>query len=397
MQIDIKNFDNFYLNMFSWLLVMPVLQDFFFVVCDFLGLSGVSSFVSAVFYIATLLVTVAFGQKKIVDLFILAAAYLPFFLNYLIFTDTRSYLGDMSMVMVYLFFLPFAVLIPLKINDWSRFFERFFPFAVSAVVLSALNLHMFREGAFLNYMDFSYSLLPAVCAIYCFTRIEALKKKEIVPKVIAVSSFVIGAVEIFAYGARASFLFLLMMIYCFEMLYTSVNFTKKIGYSLFFLILSLLFVLFQNEIFGALSSISLFDDSRMLAKLVEADLLKSEGRQIIYDQCVNRISIMEFDILGILGDRPLFDFCYPHNFFYEVLISYGWLFGCIFIISLFAMFFRALIKYDKAVCLFLLFSLFMRFCISGSYVVEMKFWLFLFALISINRNVSFYNLNRKNG
>lgn len=369
--------------MFSWLLVMPACLDFFHTFLAFFGVES-SSVISAIVYIVTLIIAVYFAEKTMKDFFLLFFIYSLFVINYAVFKNTREFLLDSSMIMVYVFFIPFAVFVPLKVRDWSDFFRNMFPFATVAVIVNLFNVFFMNGNEFLNYMDFSYALLPSIGAIYCYVRNDFQSHYSKSYKVFALIVFFVGTIEILSHGARASMIFLLGMIVFTEMLNKNLSFIKRIFLMIAGMMLCLVVSLFQNEIIRFLITLPIFNQSRILNKLTEAQLLESAGRKYLYSICREHLSNMDFDFLGILGDRTIRElYPYPHNFFYEILISFGWLFGCIFIAFLCYLFVFDFVKRSTKISIFLLFCLFMRFMVSGSYIIELKFWLFLFALLSL--------------
>ena len=139
------------------------------------------------------------------------------------------------------------------------------------------------------------------------------------------------------------------------------------------------FLYFQDVVLRLFFHIPFLEKSRFLIKITNSEILESKGRDIVYAECQNYLSNINFDFLGLLGDRPLFSFCYPHNIFFELLISFGYFWGILFIALLFFLYFNAFARGYRTLCI----SLFMRYSVSGSYIIELNFWLFLFAIISI--------------
>ena len=232
---------------------------------------------------------------------------------------------------------------------------------------------------YLVYMDFSYAMLPVVCALYYAFR---TRKKRLLPFVL----FAAGFLEMFTFGARAPLLFVLLFIAVYELLRTDKRLSIKIVLMVAFAVAVVLFGVYEDTIIAWLNTIPMFSDSRVLRFLSAGKLMESESRDMITMYCEQRINTMGMAVSGFWGDRK---YCggqaYPHNIFLEILMTYGWVFGIIAFLLLALLCIKALLKkgINRDVVVFLLVSLWGRYLISGSYIQEGKFWIGLFALIAV--------------
>ena len=368
-----------YLQILAILVTMPAFIDTINVVINQFGL-GSTSLVTAAVYICVLLYAVCKVRfLALTDLLLLSGLYSLFILTYILFPESREYVFSTEMIIVYVFFMiPGAIAIR-KIKSFEGFFELLYPYATAATVSGAMLLMFFRYDEYLVYMDFSYAMLPSVCALYYAFRTRA---KRLWPFAL----FVAGFMEMFIFGARAPLLFLLLFVLAYELMRTDKQLATKTVLTLAGVGIVVLFTVFEDAIIGWLSTNPIFSGSYFLEKISSGNLLESKNRDMITEHCLQRLSTMGMEISGFWGDR---EYCagqdYPHNIFLEILMSYGWIFGILAILLLGLLCIKALLKKGVArdAALFLLVALWGRYLISGSYIEEGKFWIGLFALIAI--------------
>lgn len=316
---------------------------------------------------------------EINDLLLLIMIYVLFGLNYFLFIETRPFIISTDMLVVLFFYLPISVFSVSKIRDWKTFFYHMNKASIVAITIGLIIVIFLDYRSYLNYMAFSYALLPFICVLYRTFRIEGRIEYLIL--------FIAGISVILMHGSRAAILFAIL----YALLYELTNTSRKQKKKLCTLILSalVLCVTYLNlgNIAGLLLRISTFENSYFLRRVVRGELIVSSGRSLIYEACRNRLSTMGFSISGFFGDRAyVLEHAYPHNFIYEVLMSYGWVLGIITLIAFFALMIKGLKnKVVRSIVVFFAVTIFARYIISGSYLIEGKFWVGLFALISLAR------------
>jgi hypothetical protein len=218
-------------------------------------------------------------------------------------------------------------------------------------------------------------MLPAFMALYCTWR----KSKNL----ILLGGFLISLVSIISFGARAAVLYGLIFIICYEIFNSRIKTYKLIILAAIVVI----FGVYLENIVSYLLQLGIFSDSRLLNHIIDANLFESSGRDFINELCIRRINVVGLEYSGMFGDRPfLSGAIYPHNIFYEIIMQYGWLIGCLLLGGLFYLIvYDFFIKKYKIIVLFAVLSLFGRYLISGSYLIEGKFWIFIFIMLSIRR------------
>lgn len=375
-----RDFDLIRKKILSFLLLLPF-------ICEpiTMMMGDRSSLIIAVLHISFFVWSIWSICKTITprNILLLFLFYLIIAINIIIFPFSAEYFFDKSALMTYLIYLPISVLCFSTIICWDDFFQVFKPYVILGTIIALfLILRVGAEamGDDISYMQFSYFLLPIPMAAYSIYRLEK--------KWVYLLCFVLCCVVIFAYSARATIIFLTLYILVLELLLSFKSKKNRQGL-LLIMICGLLIILFQDVIIAQLSHISFFESSRFLSKLSDEELLQSDGRDIIFALCMNRLDTVGFEYSGFFGDRPYLQGwgAYPHNFFIEIIMSMGWLVGSVvllaFLIFLIVSYFKS--SY-KIVFFFLFFGLFARYIISGSYLIEGRFWIFIFCLVSMLNN-----------
>ncbi len=367
-----KNIDHIRIQILGVVLLLPKVLEFLDS-CFHLSASAITIGL----YVGVLAFSILKCKSiKISNIAILMITYTIFAFNYLFFESTRKYMLEQDMLLIYFFFVPIGVFIFKEIHSWDNYEKILYPFSVIAVLLNTL-VFVLGERDILSYMEVSYSLLPFLTILYSCARIAA-------SRILSPILFIAGTVEIFAFGARGPILFLLIFIFLYEMLRTDAAGYKKVflfagGVSLISII-----SLFSDSIIESLSRMKIFENSYIIQNLSSGNFLQHKTRTAISQQCLMRIKSMGMEVSGFFGDRYYCGSVYPHNIIYELLMSLGWILGGLAILLLLILILRALFKKeDRMIVVFLTTTLFLRFFVSGSYLIEGKFWIFFFALMSL--------------
>ena len=378
-----KNIDHIRIQILGLLLLLPKVLEFLN------SCFHLSSVVTIGLYVGVLAFSILKCKSiKISNLAILMIVYMVFAVNYLLFENTRKYMLAQDMILIYFFFIPIGVFIIKEIHSWDNYEKILYPFSVISVLLNTL-VFVFGERTSLSYMEVSYSLLPFLAILYFCARIGA-------DRILPLIFFIAGAVEIFAFGARGPILFLLIFIFLYEMLRTDVTGYKKVFLFMGGAFLISLLSLFSNSIIESLSKMKIFENSYIIQNLSSGDFLQHKTRTVISQQCLTRIKSMGMEVSGFFGDRDYCGGVYPHNIIYELLMSLGWVLGGLAILMLLKLILRAFIKKEnRMIVVFLTTTLLFRFFVSGSYLIEGKFWIFLFALMSLQHKKNKVTINEE--
>lgn len=374
-RLGINSLDDKLLLAFSTVLFLPILFDFITVITG-----GSSSTYTFIIYIGTLLLFFSkFSQViKPTNVLLIFGLYLLFALNYILFPVSQPYISSTGFMLVCIYFIPIGFLFFTQIRNWSSFISilnkySILAFAIGFYILFFTNIAIEKsDEALFTYMEFSYALLPFICA--SFAVFYKTRKKT------ALIVFILGLFEIISYGCRGAILSSVL----FALLIILLNSrTNKILFSAS-IVLMLFIYLNLEAIANFLLSIDLFSNSYFLKHFVSGAMFESE-RSHIYDLCEIRMSKMGLDLSGFFGDRPFCGSVYPHNFVYEILMQFGWCFGLLILISYLLLIISCLKKraFRESV-LFILCALLLKYMLSGSYLLSGQFWIATSALIAIS-------------
>ncbi len=366
-----------------FVLFMPVLiNGVNSVLMSFFGISNTSLVTLAITGTVALCGWILICQGMRARSILLFIAILSLFaLNFVLFSYSRKYLLDTTMLMIYVFYLPISVLMIRDIEDWSDFIEASKPYCYLTSFISIFIILFTNYSADLNYMEFSYAVLPFIMLGYVIFRKE--------PRLLSGISFLIICLCIVLFGARATILFSAAFVFYCEFFVFKGNVIRNLCFLLLAVVIVSIYLIFQDAIIAWASDLAESTGSYFLKKLTSGEIFTSTGRDDLNEKTSLALSQMGLNIYGLFGDRYACNIIYAHNIVIEVLLSFGWIIGPI-IIALFCA--RVLIFYIKnrsqeLMIIFgmVLLAMFARYIISGSFVIEGKFYLCIAMMSSIMR------------
>lgn len=146
------------------------------------------------------------------------------------------------------------------------------------------------------------------------------------------------------------------------------------------IILAVVFtVIFRDWIFKYLYLIfkSIGINSRTLRLFVEGRISQDSGRGLIQAKCFEMIRENWFVGSGIGADRRVIG-TYPHNLFIEIILQFGIIIGGFLLAALICAAIRGFIRADNKKLYFFYFCIgFLPLMVSGTYLTDLTFWLFL--------------------
>ena len=373
-KIGIANMNDKLLFAFSTVLFLPILFDF---ITSATG--GNSSVYTYILYIGTLIIFFMefYIIIKLRNVFLLIGIYSLFFINSLLFPDSQYYIYSTDFILVCLYFIPIGLLFFTQIRDWSSLAYilnkySIYAFLIGIYILLFTDVRVeSKDDSLFTYMEFSYALLPFLCA--SFARYYETRSK------FTLVLFLLGVLEILAYGCRGAVISTMLFVCS---LILSNGKTNRIF--LFFFVAVALFVYSNFEsIVNYLLSFELFSDSYFLQHFVNGEMFES-SRSEIYKLCENRISSMGLEVCGVFGDRPFCGSVYPHNFVYEIMMQFGWFLGPTILLFYLALIVKCMLKREcRTALLFILCALLFKYMLSGSYLLSGLFWIASSALVSM--------------
>ena len=371
----------------SFVIFMPLLFDFIASLA-----SGSTSNITMIIYGISFVVIITLGRRLINARNILAllVVYFICLLNITLFPESQQYFG-IAQYLILLYFLPLGFIVFRTIKSWDNFIPILFlftPFAIIMGIYVLIFAHLAESEDTFTYMEFSYALLPFVCASYAYYNI----KKHIVGLLL----YFIGLIEMLSFGCRGAVISAIVL----AISMTILN-SKRNKWSLVFLFSLIFFVAINiSSIISYLSGLSLFEDSYVLNRAINETVFDVGTREHIYSNCVKRLLSMGGEISGLFGDRPYCGSVYPHNIVYEILMQWGWILGALLLLYFASLFIKAFTHNDTSrfITLYFICAILLRFFVSGSYLNSGLFWIMIVCIQSLkstNANTTLIKIKNK--
>lgn len=294
--------------------------------------------------------------------------------------EVRPKFLEIDHLFIYVFYLPYCVLIISRIVDYSilvknnkiRLINQFL------ILSTFLAKYLFNDQA--PYMPYSYSLLP-IWLMYSLNYIEF-------PTFKGLPILILIPIQGILYGARGPLLFYLIGVVLFfffrDRSENKLPKFKKISILTIMLIATIFFFVINN--------INIENsDSYIINKFLSGEVGVSSGRESLTALALRYLTTMGTRINGIFFDRILLpEKLYVHNFIIETLLSFGWVIGSFVIFSIFWIIASTYLKanrLNKKIIILFTCAYFLRFFISGSIYEDYTIILYFSILYSIN-NIS---------
>ena len=295
----------------------------------------------------------------------------------------QQYYTSIDVTLVFIYYIPIAVFLIPEINDTNVVFSRLALFRYIAIAVAAYMVFLggYQNAEQDNYMEFSYALLPFVLTSF-YATYNGKKWLNLV-------LYVVGVIVITFYGARTPLLIsVLFPIVTVVLRKGKLSFEKLL---LLFIAAVLIMVIIANlsSVLGVLGRYGESVGSYALSKLQTNAFWDSSTRNDIYDHAFRLIEEKSGAPMGLFADRIYLDVIYVHNIFLEFIIDYGIILGVALSLAIIYLMLRSYkINKDWNVRLFLLFwfcVVFVRFLVSGSYLVEGISFVYFSILIRYSR------------
>ena len=309
---------------------------------------------------------------------------------------------DSQAVFFVLFSLP-ALIICSSVNDWS-YLRR--PFSILAPIIVLLGFYAFYRQDFtvygegkMNYMSLSYYLLTSSCfCLYVF-----LDRFNLFYGAISFA----GVFAILAAGCRGALLcYIVFALLLIIRQLTKSSQSKNPWILKVFLVLMIVFAI-SSSIFSIQFISGWFDSlgisSRAVDMMSEGTFLEDSARNTIRSSLWQGIMDNPFGY-GLFGDRYVASIYYSsgveyaHNIIYELLTDFGFIGLFLFLgyIIMSTHSFYKKFKNDNMWVIFLLFvpEGFVELFFSGSFLLDVKFWILLGLLINRKR-LSFVKMSMR--
>lgn len=317
-----------------------------------------------------------------------------FLLHYAIFTENRKYIIDL--LFTFLFMCLPAFVYAYSIQDLSILKEAmkktsFIVFVVGLIIGLLVFSGRLSVGDYSMTLSY-YMLMPAIVFL------DQLSEKFSINNLIL---FTMDMMIILSLGSRGPVLCLIVFLF-FKLFNPHYKRTYKntiIRLGLF--VIAILVFIFLDNIFEYLyyTFLKYGINSRNLKLFLSKDLHLS-GRDAIYEITLAEITNSPILGIGIAGDRRVLGGSYTHNLFIELIANFGIIIGLFFSVIIINLTIKALFIKDKTkydlLTMWISLGL-VPLMVSGSYLTEMKFWIFLGLIYGYRKKSSKFKYNYLEG
>jgi len=317
------------------------------------------------------------SKIKLIVTYILAGFI--FLFNYLAYPDNTQYLNEL--VFPFFFMCLPAFIYTISISNWSILSKvtkkaSLIIFFIGSIIGMQIFLGVVSVGSYSMSLSY-YMLLPAL--LYLDELLDRFSLK-------ALLCVLISIIIILSLGSRGAMLcisiFLLLKI-------IRLNFRikySKIPYYIFSLFIIIVMVVFYQQILEYFYNLLLSYGIRSRSILLFlSDEVHLSGRDYIYHMVMLEITNSPITGLGLGGDRQVIGGGYAHNFIIEVLSNFGIILGSLLLVLFLILIIKSLIINNienyNVIITWLSIGL-VHLMVSSSYLIDMKFWIFLGLLVS---------------
>ncbi|NQN51122.1 hypothetical protein HPA12_02050 [Streptococcus suis] len=363
---------------------LSIVMRFLLTKLGFAFIAGRSIYICyALVYLFAAVILVRFGisLKRFASLYYIYILYL--FLYVTSDPSVKKIFSGVVMVMIYVYYLPYSVLILSRISDFTLLFSsKFIEYMNFVIIISSFIMkYIFNDQT--NYMPYSYNLLP----IWILFSINFIQKPTLLKAGISVVMLLEGVI----YGARGPIIWLIIgVLFCAILEMVDRKLLANLSFKMlgrFLLSVSVLagIFLFLSRFFSSISS----EGSYILSRLQQGDLGDSSGRKAMIDIAITYLKQMGGEINGIYFDRTLMpQKLYVHNFILETYLSFGWFLGTVILISLFYFVGKTFVSSNmtnKKVVIFAISAFFLKFFLSGSMYEGESFIVMLSLIFAVHQ------------
>ncbi|WP_105113769.1 hypothetical protein [Streptococcus suis] len=327
-----------------------------------------------------LLVKFGFSLKRLTALYFI---YILYFVLYLTSAPSvKSVYTGTVMVMIYIYYLPYAVLILSRISDFRLLFSsKLIEYTNYFIIVSSFIAKYFFQNQ-TNYMTFSYQLLP----IWMLFTFSFLRQPTLLKAGVALVMLLEGVI----YGARGPLIWLVIgavayfILVAFEKKIISNLSLKRLGRFLLWLGLFIGIFSVARKFLPALN----IENSYILNRLEQGSIGVSTGRNEMMDIAIAYLKQMGGEINGMFFDRTLMpNNIYVHNFILETYLSFGWFMGTMILFAFVYFVVKTFLSADmsnKKVIVFAVSAFFLKYFLTGSMYEGDSFVILLALVYAIN-------------
>lgn len=288
--------------------------------------------------------------------------------------QAKQYFNTTEVTSIFLAFAPIAFFCTARVNNWEKLFDDKFILVLTDAVIVLSLISKIQNINIVDYMTFSYELLPlwGLCLVSAFCYKHKLQWIFVI----------VGAFEGLIYGSRAPILWLIVLAFVIWLLFSNEDIrNKRYGHLVPGILMFIIAIVAIQFLLPMIMQSTFSSTSYVLRRLQGGSLFEGAGRNTIYAGCRNIIREMGFSINGLFYDRTVLpNGLYSHNIVYEVLISLGWVLGIPFLLFIFYSIGKSFFVQNnngKVIVVYFVSMLFLRYFVSGSIFDETQFVLFM--------------------
>ena len=288
--------------------------------------------------------------------------------------QAKQYFNTTEVTSIFLAFAPIAFFCTARVNNWEKLFDDKFILVLTDAVIVLSLISKIQNINIVDYMTFSYELLPlwGLCLVSAFCYKHKLQWIFVI----------VGAFEGLIYGSRAPILWLIVLAFVIWLLFSNEDIrNKRYGHLVPGILMFIIAIVAIQFLLPMIMQSTFSSTSYVLRRLQGGSLFEGAGRNTIYAGCRNIIREMGFSINGLFYDRTVLpNGLYSHKIVYEVLISLGWVLGIPFLLFIFYSIGKSFFVQNnngKVIVVYFVSMLFLRYFVSGSIFDETQFVLFM--------------------
>lgn len=330
---------------------------------------------------------VVFRRSRVKFAIVYFFALFIFLLHFAIFPESENFIKGL----IFSFFgmcLPVFVYV-LSIRDFSIFREPmrkagYIVFATGLIISVLIFSGRASIGSYSMSLSY-YMLLPTL--VFFDELLEKFSFKSFV-------FLIVSLLIILSLGSRGAILCIIVFAFLKFFSPHSKKSYKKIITSFGLLSIGTIALIFLDKIIEFFYNLLLsYDINSRTLRLFLREGVYLSGRDRIYYRVI--AEILERPILGvgIAGDRRILGGGYVHNLFIELIANFGIVFGLIISICLIILIIKSLFIKDKERYDLIIIWLslgFVHLMVSSSYLIDIKFWIFLGLIINLLKEKKIY-------
>jgi len=318
-------------------------------------------------------------KNMIKAIIVYSVAVFIFVFHYAIFPANRMYMENN---IFYFFFMSMpALLYSMSISDVGIFKKTmqkasYIVFTLGLFIAVSVFTGRASIGAYSMSLSY-YMLLPTILFIDELLDMYSTKIMTLT---------LISLVIILSFGSRGAILCIIVF-FVLKSIKTNTSRTVKREFGRLSLLslAIILYVFFEQIVLFVYENLLKFGiNSRTLLLFLRGGS-QLGSREQIFEDTLAAIAKSPITGFGLFGDRRLSESSYVHNIFIEVVGNFGVVLGIIIIAILMIMILRSLITKDRLkyniTIIWISFG-FVHLMVSGSYLVDLNFWIFIGLLIN---------------